>query len=339
MNTPAHPNRRAALRFALLALCLSAALVVILPVRAAPSAAPSQQMGSAFDVYMRDTVADNGTEPSAGSVYLSPDILVCNTRYCTSEQAPILNQDNYVYVTIRNSGPRVSPANWGTGTLYLYWTQFGTAANWTADWNLIGAQSNIITMGGDIRTIEFVWKPTVNVHYCLLTRWVAANDPMTTLEGINTYANARNNNNIAWHNVKPVIVPPSTPVSNPVVIRNFDQRPMVANLAIRPTGAIFPGTVDVKLDAELLEAWRAGGGRGVNIQQIAADTVRVGKDGGQLLNLNLKALAKPLATVIFTAPQGVQPGTFNIELQHFAVENGLTNLVGGAGFRVTTVDK
>src|SRR5689334_1214969 len=96
MNTPARPNRRAALRFALLALCLSAALVAILPVRAAPSAAPSQQMGGAFDVYMRDTAADNGTEPSAGSVYMSPDILVCNTRYCTSEQAPILNQDNYV---------------------------------------------------------------------------------------------------------------------------------------------------------------------------------------------------------------------------------------------------
>ncbi|HEU4322579.1 MAG TPA: hypothetical protein VFS21_05470 [Roseiflexaceae bacterium] len=335
MNTSAYPTRRVALRLALLALCLSAGLAVILPVRAAPS----QQTGTPFDVYMRDTVADTGSEPSGDSdVYRSPDILVCNTRYCTEEQTPIYGQDNYVYVTLRNNGPRVSPANWGSGSLYLYSIPIGTAANWPSAWTLINVQHNITTMGGDIRTIEFIWRPTSSSwkdSYCLLARWIAANDPMTYPETVSTQLNTQNNNNIAWHNVQHTPVPMGLRTVNRAEIRNTSPAGVVSALSITPEGTAFPGTTDVQLDAELLEAWRTGGRRGVNIQQISTDTVRIGKGGGELQNVYLKPLAKPVATFIFSAPQGTTPGRYKIQLRHFNQIGATLNPVGGVEFRVS----
>src|SRR5262249_9018969 len=154
-----------------------------------------------------------GVEPNPNtSVWSSPDIKVCQTAIgCASDQPLVVGGTSYVFVNLNNPGPYGSGV--GSGTLYVYWTLLGGAAQWSANWTLIGGVGVVAYPG--VTSVPVPWinvpddGPAPGAPFCLLTRWVSGTDPMVS-EGLNTLANAVANNNIAWHNLAPIGVTAGT---------------------------------------------------------------------------------------------------------------------------------
>ncbi len=206
------------------------------------------------DIYIRDTVADNGSEPSTGTMYRSPDIWVRhnddggithqNPEYKTSSP-------NWVYIRVnRKNCSNVDDAN-----LKLYFSKASTGLSWPLHWNnyyeMVGG-SNILhgdfigdvsipTSPNDEVIVKIPWFPPnpsnfINEvhHFCLLTRIESAKDPIgveTTSVGNNT----RNNNNIAWKNLSVYDLNAFDSAAPHVFIRNVNKRARAINLTFNVT--------------------------------------------------------------------------------------------------------
>jgi hypothetical protein len=106
------------------------------------------------DLYMKDTPADNGTEPNpdTGPMWVTEDIWVRNTPdpgyqptpfpEASPSWTPLSNEDpeyqdpkygvpNYVYVRVRNKG---TAASTGTERLRLYFAKASTGLSWPNQW-------------------------------------------------------------------------------------------------------------------------------------------------------------------------------------------------------------
>lgn len=191
---------------------------------------------SHLDLYTGDAQLndDFGEEPYVGDglIYLSSDIWVrnqpdgiANQVHQNAEHSSTgdPSQLNYVYVRVKNRGCTSSS---GDDVLHLYWSKAATASLWPSHWNgtldldppnlaMAGEEITpalsipIIPPGGEV-ILEFPWNPpnpeNYNFnpqpwHFCLLSRIVSLNDPMSTTEGVNIADNVMNNNNIAWKNL------------------------------------------------------------------------------------------------------------------------------------------
>ncbi len=183
------------------------------------------------DLYVRDDIGDNGTEPnplSSGVFWNSPDIWVCNTfgAGCTMHQNPIGSNPNFVRVQVTNRGSLPST---GTEILRTYWAKASMSLDWPNAWGpgapfFCGTQpkggiigSAVIPAGippGGTTILTFTWTPpdpsnyncfgTDKSHFCLLARIETAGTApfgMTFPETTDLYNNVRQNNNIAWRNV------------------------------------------------------------------------------------------------------------------------------------------
>lgn len=179
------------------------------------------------DLWMQDNADDTGVEPdpSAHPMWISDDIWVRNAPDGLANQDhqnPNGEEQNYVYVRVRNRG--CSGAASQTGTLKLYWAKASSSLGWPAPWDgsiaapalmggLIGSQA-VTVDGGDFEIAEFPWTPpdpsdyavfgADKAHFCLLARIETSTAPpygMTTPETGNLYANVQNNNNIVWKNI------------------------------------------------------------------------------------------------------------------------------------------
>jgi hypothetical protein len=100
-----------------------------------------------FDVFVRDYVGDDGSEPSASAYALaSPDLLVRHAAdvlvtpppsgglEAVPFEAPIFAQKNYVYAAVHNRGTQPSPAS----SARVYWVDPGSAGHFPADWSTTG---------------------------------------------------------------------------------------------------------------------------------------------------------------------------------------------------------
>lgn len=295
------------------------------------------------DVYIKDNATDFGTEPSIGSIWSSPDIRVCTTPGCVGHQNPEFGQTNYVYVTLRNNGPNAPVGNPAVGTLLVYYTASGGAAQWQNDWFSIGA-INVTVPGGN--TPLEVMVPWNNVpapgHYCLLARWVSLSDPMTFAElpNSNTVNNTQRNNNIAWKNVNVVNLTPSVPV------RDFDFRlrnvlrdqTSLAALEVRiPSRASFieRGQLLLTLDARLWATWTR---EGEGFEIVGEGVVRITHPAGaRLVGLKLDPDAAHNVTARFSARALDFQERFELELvQHSGTPEAPDKLieVGGVGYQI-----
>ncbi|MCP3100229.1 VWA domain-containing protein [Myxococcus sp. K15C18031901] len=237
------------------------------------------------DVFIRDTPADNGYEPSTGSIYMSPDIKVCNNvNGCGTSTNPVYGSpNNYVFVTLRNYGPNRATGPIG-GTLMLYYLSAGGNVAWgSGSWNLIKAEHGIFLDAGETRDIRIPW-PNVPVpgHYCLLARWVSPGDPMTYPEliGSNTVTNTQANNNIAWRNVDVIRI-----LTGGTGTTTYDVRPPIGRaltLHIKPTKTVFPGAVALDLGERLYALWKAAGGKAEGLEGVEGTRLRFGGGGGSL---------------------------------------------------------
>ncbi|AKF86719.1 hypothetical protein MFUL124B02_31810 [Myxococcus fulvus 124B02] len=280
------------------------------------------------DVYSKDNGADTGNTPTVDPIWVSPDIRVCQNAGCVGHQNPEFGQTNYVYVTLRNNGPLAPIGNAASGTLHVYYTGSGGAALWPMDWAPIGSISvGSIAAGANVEVmVPWTGVPAPG-HYCILTRWVSSQDPMTLVEltNSNTLNNTRWNNNLAWKNINVVNLSPFAPA------RDFDfrvrnllrDRPSLAHLEIR-NGApelgsfLERGQVLVTLPPELWDRW---GHEGQGFEVVGERTVRIiNPQGARLDGLWLDPDGAHHVNVRF-ASQGtaVEQGRFAVEVvQHSA---------------------
>lgn len=182
---------------------------------------------------------DRGEEPDIdnGHMWESEDIWVRNQPDGKANQLnenPILTPGGtiFIYVRVRNRGYQSSLGD-GTEKLQLHWAKAGTSLTWKDNWdgstdfdppnkllagNIIPyngqpTQTIPLIVAGGQKILEFAWTDFPNpsdysaigntepLHFCLLARILATNDPMHTDEGPDVNFNTKQNNNIVWKNI------------------------------------------------------------------------------------------------------------------------------------------
>jgi serine protease len=184
------------------------------------------QIGALPDVFIRDSVADDGTIPNA-LVFQSPDIIVRDTPLPATEtpqsyyggagplantmppNAPVrLNQDNRIYVRLLNRTPHAAD----NVRVRVYWSEASTLVA-PADWRDVTGPAGIVvpSVPGDFALTvsdEFIWHPTAADlpvgHGCFVALVDHDLDPGPPLLPASDWgqflAYVGANNNIAWRN-------------------------------------------------------------------------------------------------------------------------------------------
>lgn len=175
----------------------------------------------AVDVWMRDELNDNGTEPFTGPVnWLSPDIEVLDldgnlVSNPTHDPANLIN--NLVRVTVRNRGTQTAR----NVEVYLYWGDPATNLPFPGQWRATGiytgnpdpnfvVQSNKIVVhqlaAGATTTVRFGWAPPApgsNIpgddHFCLIARLEHEDDASNVSTG--GWSAIHGSNNVATRNI------------------------------------------------------------------------------------------------------------------------------------------
>jgi hypothetical protein len=289
-----------------LATMLAGLLAVATLVAPAVSATPYYR-----DVYTRDNAGDVGNEPSAGSIYYSPDIRVCSTPvFCAVSQNPVVGANNYVFVTLRRK-----PNAFGNvdGSLYLYHSNIGGGTAWPGGWTYIGTAGTSVPVSGT--TVMITW-PGWNVpgpgHFCLLSRWVSAADPMTFAEVANTQLNAQRNNNIAWRNVDSIRIRPFDHVTVPYTIGNPDRADARQSLIFEQPQP-FAGTITIDLGRELAARWKATGQKGAGVKQVGETQVQIVEPKfARIDGLTLKAEERVETALTFETGEEAGPAELHV---------------------------
>ncbi|WP_043849158.1 hypothetical protein [Amycolatopsis keratiniphila] len=302
-----NPRRRRTL----LASAVLAAATLFAGVAPAVQAAPADRS----DVFIRDNTADVGFEPSTGSLYSSPDIRVCKGQIpCVTDAPVVAGETVYIHVNLNNPGPYGDKLE--KGTLQVYYTSQGTVAQWPSQWNYIGSLSNVSVPYGT-KTVVIPWKVPLGSHFCLLARWLSPTDLPT--EGLSTSANARNNNNIGWHNVNVLPFRIKIPEYRPIVFGWDGPDPTaVGDIVFTQPGRPFtgPGRITIDLGPDLAARWRAAGAKGEGVARIGeTELAIVDPQRARISGLTFKSGEQVGARLSFTAgaeAAGGQQYTVNV---------------------------
>ncbi|WP_410653977.1 hypothetical protein [Amycolatopsis sp. lyj-112] len=285
------------------------------------------------DVFIRDNTSDVGFEPSAGSLYSSPDIRVCfsATVLCATDDAIVQGTTAYIHVTLNNPGPYGDGLE--NGTLQTWYTNQGTVAQWTSQWNYIGSATNVAVPYGTKRVV-IPWNVPIGSHFCLLARWLSPSDLPT--EGPSTSTNARNNNNIGWHNVNAVPLKIKVPQVRPIVFGWDGREPTaVGDIVFTQPGKPFtgPGRITIDLGADLAARWRAGGAKGEGIERVGeTELAIVNPQRARISGLTFKSGEQVPAQLSFTAGPEAAGGKYTV---HVTQVDPRGNEIGGVEYRIT----
>jgi hypothetical protein len=270
------------------------------------------------DLYIKDSAEDFGEEPNVVSPFTwsSPDIWVRHQQdYNPEHQNPEYHptQPNYIHIKIGNKGCGTSS---GTDQLKVYWSKAATSLGWDFHWvgntfvngasmgDLIGTftippiESNkeivlavpwIVPNGVDYQDINSdPW------HFCLLSRIISNDDPMTFPEIEWLGVNVPNNNNIAQKNVTVVDIDTATlgdPIGGVVAVGNVFSEIKTYSLNLIPDSKeigkkIFEeAEVSIKLDETLMRAWSDGGKIGNDIRLVSDNKIIVTGHNARLDNI------------------------------------------------------
>ena len=172
-------------------------------------------VGIGPDIYIRDSLNDTGITPSAGTLCMSPDIIVRNELVANPDlelqdmndanlsQDVEAGQDNYLYLRLQNRGS-VS----GNTLVRLYWSDPSSFSS-PANWHFIGSlQVNNIAPASVHIAGPVTWPaaalPPLG-HFCLVAELDDPLDPapdkslITTGQMYNKFISR--SNNFAWKNI------------------------------------------------------------------------------------------------------------------------------------------
>lgn len=337
-------------------LAVAAALVAALAGTAlAVMGGPATGAGPRTDVFTQDAWDDYGYEPSQSThdIYGSPDIKACYSSLgCLFNQDPIVGSTSYVFVTLHNPGPYGFGAT--HGTLYLFRTAMGGAAQWPQDWVMIGHQDATIQPGN--HSVVIPWSvpsvPSGYSHFCLLSVWVSASDPMyhagispNTLLfnlGPNTYADTRNNNNVSWRNEHILPIGHGIPFGTIFAVGNVTRERTTNTLVFQdPTGrfADIGGTLTVDLGPQLFQEWKAAGGRGTGIRVVGDTQIQiVDVNKATIDGLPIDPGTRPVLLLSFNAKKAPQDRIRYDIAQYGPDENGDWSNLGGVYYDIVNAD-
>jgi len=251
-----------------------------------------------LDLTIRNSNNDTGIEPDINTQYpwQSPDIWVRNQNdgnLIQVHQNPEYdsNNPNFVYVKVTNKSCATST---GTDQLKLYWAKANTALSWPNNWDgslfvdgvimgdEVGALSIPALEPGEEKIIEFEWNVPnpddyINInsnpwHFCLLSRIISTDDPMTILEGFGITQNVKNNNNIGWKNTTVVDLIPNVPspfggviaIANPFPVSKTYKLELLKENQELGKSIYEEAEVAIEMDSILQKAWERGGKQGQN---------------------------------------------------------------------------
>lgn len=222
----------------------------------APQAGPCAA-APATDVWMKDNLADDGTTPSAGQLWLSPDVWNRhNPDGLSAHENPEFGQPNYLYATVRNRSAEAARAT----TVEVWIADASTGLSWPGDFRLVG-RIGVPNLGaGASRLVgPLRWtppSPAASSHFCLYIRVSSTQDPIAVAEVSAVSTNTRDNNNIAWRNLH--IVDLASSQSQTFVIRNPDAVRKTFRLEFRTPAAFFAAGGEIRISvapelAQLIE--------------------------------------------------------------------------------------
>jgi hypothetical protein len=309
------------------------------------------------DVSIKDTWVDDGTVPTkmgTGVLYDSVDVWtrqqndgLTNPHISQNVKA---GQTNYIYTKLRNGGSTK------TGNVEIYYADASTNLQWgagpgtsggTGNFTLIGTVSNITISANSTQTVTLPWSSfsvgaeILGGHYCLYIRWVSPSDPMQTPEGPSVADNTKNNNNIAWKNLRII---PKPPIAEG---ENFPGGEVVflsqgTDTGIRFTAKSEDGlqnkffdnySVVLEFDKKTRQALRRNKKRNLGTRVYRSGKVIILSQKGMVTFKSWKADRRGNVRVSFVPKPGrtrqVFPSKTRIELDHF--QDG--RLVGGYAFK------
>jgi hypothetical protein len=187
------------------------------------------------DLYIRDNLQDDGSEPLVGGgISASPDVIVRNAPVTDPraelgsaaawQQDTLSNpveagQDNYLYLRIQNRGTQA-----GAGTAIVNWSQPSTLPS-PDQWTEIGRIAFAPVAPGEKKVVGPIVWPAAEIpepvgaipgrgHYCFVALIESPGEPVPNPGSISTidefYRLIREKNNVTWRNFDVVDVLPNT---------------------------------------------------------------------------------------------------------------------------------
>ena len=249
------------------------------------------------DPWMADNptdMANNGTVPSPGTHWISPDVwnrraevttnacvqppdsygdlvttggIVRDCGTAADHENPITGVTNYLYGTLRNTrpnSPRVVYAEVG-----VYYALASSGLTYPTDFTMIPETRQFIALQLEPGTTTSIgpipWippaLPPANDHYCLYLR-VLSVQAAPPVEGLGIDTDVANNNNLAWRNIK-VVAPGDTSPPSFFIVRNIGQRRDRLALRFEISPELIREHVSIRLilDEALMRAFLAGKGK------------------------------------------------------------------------------
>jgi hypothetical protein len=254
------------------------------------------------DPWMADNdtdIANNGTVPSPGVHWISPDVwnrraevttdacvgpvdsygdhvttggVVRDCGTSADHENPVSGATNYLYGTLRNTrpqSPRVVYAEVG-----VYYALASSGLTWPADFTEVPESRQFIALHLEPATTTSVgpipWVPPavppLNDHYCLYMR-VLSVQATPPVEGMGIDTDVANNNNLAWRNIK-VVAPGDTSPASFFIVRNIRRDGERLALRIQVPEALLRERVPIRvaLDETLQRARQQGKGRSAGLK-------------------------------------------------------------------------
>jgi hypothetical protein len=199
------------------------------------------------DVYLRDFVGDNG-DPHAGAINASPDIILRTAKEADPKAAfgegsatqnsnisshkAKKNQDNYIYVRVRNRGGAAAKGVVAT----VYHSEVSSLVT-PLLWSKAGSIKLPDVPAGDLLTVSdppITW-PAAQIpkpgHYCFVALIGNAEDPAPVPADFMNWKTfrrlIRENNNVTWRNFQVVGNTPKPPVP-PMPETDYVELPFLA---------------------------------------------------------------------------------------------------------------
>jgi serine protease len=167
------------------------------------------------DIYIRDTVADDGTIPSAGAANVSPDVIVTTTAAANPQATygagsanenldtlgglVVSGQTNYVYVRMKNRGTATAAGCRAT----VYWSEPSTLVT-PSSWTSVGTTAPVDVDHNLTVTQPLTWNTVpATGHYCFVAIISHPLDPAPAAP-TGSWADfvdfVTRHNNVAWRN-------------------------------------------------------------------------------------------------------------------------------------------
>jgi hypothetical protein len=257
----------------------------------------SSPVDPSADPWMADNTTDvsnNGTVPSPGTHWISPDVWNRRAQVTTDacvqpldsygdhvtsggivrdcgtsgdHENPVTGVMNYLYGTLRNTRPNAPLVAYAE--VGVYYALASSGLHYPTDFTMIPETHQFIAVFLEPNTTTSIgpipWTPPplppANDHYCLYLR-VLSVQATPPIEGMGIDTDVANNNNLAWRNIK-IVLPGDTSPPSFFIVRNIGEKTELLTLRFEVPPELLQANANIRvtLDEALTRALRAGKGK------------------------------------------------------------------------------